>query len=77
MTSYTSQNIKSIKSKNLGKFSNNISNISSVQRTKAKKRVKFKSNFSTIIEVESYKKYNFNNYLNTKSNCVNCSCDIF
>ena len=77
VTSYTSQNIKSIKSKNLGKFSNNISNISSVQRTKAKKRVKFKSNFSTIIEVESYKKYNFNNYLNTKSNCVNCSCDIF
>ena len=77
ITSYTSQNIKSNRSKNLGKFLNNISNISSVQRTKAKKRVKFQPNFSTVIEIESYKKYNVNNYLNTKTNCVNCSCQVF
>ena len=77
VTSYTTQNIKHIKPKDLGKLSNEVSNISLVQPIKTKKKVKFKPNFSTIIEIESYKKYNLNNYLITKSNCVNCSCKIF
>jgi len=77
VTSYTSQNLKNIKSRNLGKLSNEVTNISSVKRIKTKKRVKFKPNFSTIIEIESYKKYYANNYMDNKSNCVNCSCKIF
>ena len=76
VTSYTNQNMNTIKSKNLGKLNNNISNISSVQRTKAKKRVKFKPNFINVIEIESFKKYNLNEYFNNRTNCINCSCHI-
>ena len=43
---------------------------------KPKKRVKFKSNFIKVIEVQSFKKYYSNKYLND-DNCINCTCIIF
>ena len=43
---------------------------------KPKKSVKFNSNFVTIIQVKSYKKYNINKYYNN-NNSLNCSCSIF
>ena len=78
-TTYSIHNSKSKKSKSTNKSSNNVSkeisqnNINS--KFKATKKVNFKQNFVDIIEIESYKKYNVNNYL--KANCVNCSCYIF
>ena len=39
-----------------------------MQRTKAKKRVKFQPNFSTVIEIESYKKYNLESDENVEEN---------
>ena len=78
-TTYSTHNLKSKKSKSVNKSSNSASkeishnNINS--KFKTIKKVNFKQNFVSIIEIESYKKYNVNNYLNT--NCVNCSCYIF
>ena len=76
VTSYTNQNLKPIKQKNLGQLSNNVSNIYSIQNIKNKKKVKFNTNFIDVIEIESYKRYNINNYLSNRTNCVNCSCQI-
>ena len=49
---------------------------SSNKNRKPKKRVKFKSNFIKVIEVQSFKKYYSNKYLND-DNCINCTCIIF
>ena len=48
----------------------------SSKNEKPKKSVKFNSNFVTIIQVQSYKKYNINKYYNN-NNSLNCSCSIF
>ena len=53
---------------------NQIKNSS--KNDKPKKSVKFNSNFVTIIQVKSYKKYNINKYYNN-NNSLNCSCSIF
>ena len=53
---------------------NQIKNLS--KNDKPKKSVKFNSNFVTIIQVKSYKKYNINKYYNN-NNSLNCSCSIF
>ena len=76
ITSYTNQNLKQIKSNNHDKTGNNASSISNIPKPKTKKRVKVNPNFTNIIEIESYKKYNINDYLYNKTNCVNCSCEI-
>ena len=53
---------------------NQIKNLS--KNDKPKKSVKFNSDFVTIIQVKSYKKYNINKYYNN-NNSLNCSCSIF
>ena len=45
-----------------------------LENSKPKKSVKFATNFATIIEIPSYKKYNVNKYYNNTS--LNCSCLI-
>ena len=75
-TTYTN-NLKSInKSKKMNNSFNNNQDKSSRLKIKTKKRVNFKKNFATIIKVESYKKYNVNNYINNIE-CINCSCIIY
>ena len=71
-TTYTNHNLRS-------KSGNNI-NIYSPKKDifrkhKTNKKVKFKPDFATIIEIESFKTYNAKIYYNT--NCTNCSCLIF
>ena len=72
-------NTSHFKSINISKRLNNSCNKnldkSSRAKLKAKKNVNFKKNFVTIIQVESYKEYNVNKYLNN-INCINCSCII-
>ena len=41
-----------------------------------KKKVKFKRKFVEVIEVENYKKYNLNDYLNDSANSK-CSCLVY
>ena len=72
-TNYTYHNLKKNKSSNLNKSSLNASNNIKIQ-VKSNKKVNFKKDFTTIIEVESFKRYNVNNYLRNNNNCINCSC---
>ena len=75
-TTYTN-NLKPInKSKIMNNSFINNRDRSSRFKIKTKKRVNFKKNFATIIKVESYKKYNVNNYFNNIE-CINCSCLIY
>ena len=75
VTTNTNQNLNSPKSKSNPKVSKNIEKINSFQESKSKKKVKFKKDFATIIQIQSYKKYNINKYCN--NNSINCSCAIF
>ena len=72
-TNYTYHNLKKNKSANLNKSSLNASKSIKIQ-VKSNKKVNFKKDFTTIIEVESFKRYNVNNYLRNNNNCINCSC---
>ena len=75
-TTYTNHNSHSPKSKtNNPILSKNEDNKNTFNNSKPKKKVKFNKNFATIIQVQSYKKYNVNKYLN--NNNINCSCVIF
>ena len=80
-TTFTNQSLHQPKSLFSKKMSKDTENIKAFQNTKPKKRVKFNDNFATIIEIQSYKKYNLNNYLNfnkDNNNCsLKCSCKIF
>ena len=76
-TKFSNNNLKAIiKSNNLNNSANKNKSKSLRLKVKSKKRVNFKQNFATIIKVESYKKYNVNNYYN-RIDCVNCSCIIY
>ena len=76
-TTFSNNNLKAIiKSNNLNNSANKNKTKSLRLKVKSKKRVNFKQNFATIIKVESYKKYNVNNYYN-RIDCVNCSCIIY
>ena len=76
-TTFSNNNLKAIiKSNNLNNSANKNKSKSLRLKVKSKKRVNFKQNFATIIKVESYKKYNVNNYYN-RIDCVNCSCIIY
>ena len=70
-TTYTNHNLRSKSSSNINIYS---SKKSIVRKHKTNKKVKFKPVFATIIEIESFKKYNAKIYYNTK--CTNCSCLI-
>ena len=76
-TTISNQNPNPYKIKIISKKSkfNDIKNKSPLQNSKPKKSVKFATNFATIIEIPSYKKYNMNKYYNKTS--LNCSCLIF
>ena len=76
-TTFSNNNLKAIiKSNNLNNSANKNKSKSLRLKVKSKKRVNFKQNFATIIKVESYKKYNMNNYYN-RIDGVNCSCIIY
>ena len=76
-TTFSNNNLKAIiKSNNLNNSANKNKSKSLRLKVKSKKRVNFRQNFATIIKVESYKKYNVNNYYN-RIDCVNCSCIIY
>ena len=70
---YTYHNLKKNKSANLNKSSLNASKSIKIQ-VKSNKKVNFKKDFTTIIEVESLKRYNVNNYLHNNNNYINYSC---
>ena len=75
-TAYTN-NLKSIHgTKKLNNSCNKNQDKNSKLKLKGKKKVNFKKNFVTIIQVESYKQYNVNKYFNN-INCINCSCIIY
>ena len=75
-TSFGSHNLNNNKSKiNLKISKEEDKKIN--KNIKHKKKVKFKDNFINVIEIESYKKYNVNNYFNNNNNSLKCSCDIF
>ena len=69
-TTYTNHNLRSKSSSNINIYSSK----KSIVRKHKTKKVKFKPVFATIIEIESFKKYNAKIYYNTK--CTNCSCLI-
>ena len=67
---------RSLSTLNINKFVN-ITKIKLGKKEK-KKKVTFKKTFATIIDVESYKKYNIeNNLLNrTEKDSIKCTCSI-
>ena len=82
-----SENITTIPKKNLNlhnslkdtKISKDIEIKKTFEKINPKKRVKFMDNFATVIEIQSYKKFNVPIYLNNSdNNCsLKCSCKIF
>ena len=66
------------------KISKDIEIKKTFEKINPKKRVKFKEDFVTVIEIQSYKKFNVPIYLNNNNNNNNnnncslkCSCEIF
>ena len=60
------------------KLSKDIETKKTFEKINPKKRVKFMDNFATVIEIQSYKKFNVPIYLNSNNNCsLKCSCEIF
>ena len=60
------------------KLSKDIETKKTFEKINPKKRVKFKDDFVSVIEIQSYKKFNVPIYLNSNNNCsLKCSCEIF